>query len=90
MSGAGRIIAVQETQDPQAAHRPALLLLTDADAPVQPDGRRCTAVFIDRVHPAPAIGDRITWGPHHVAWNGCRLTKIGPACDPTDPALYTG
>lgn len=89
MSGAGRVVDVQERSEPKTA-RPALLLLTDFDAPVGPDKLKRNAVWIERIDPHPAIGDLISWGPHHVEWNGHQLRKLGAECDPNDPTLYTG
>jgi hypothetical protein len=35
--------------------------------------------------PHPKIGDLISWGVHHVEWNGKALRKLGYEVDPMAP-----
>lgn len=89
MSGTGRVRALQAKNEPKT-NRGALLILTDYAAPIGPDGLCRNAIWIADDGPRPEVGTLISWGPHHVWWEGTKIRKLGNECDPADPKLYTG
>lgn len=91
MSGAGRVISIDPASEPKG-NRPARMVITDRDAPVMASGLRYTAFWLPATGPAPAIGEMVSWGPHHAWWGDpvIKVAKIGNEFDPNDPALFTG
>ncbi|WP_242183053.1 hypothetical protein [Sphingomonas sp. CARO-RG-8B-R24-01] len=78
MSGHGKVTSVDHVQ-PDNDTIDVIRLATD-----WPHAASSVDIPAD-TNPHPQIGDLISWGPHHVQWNGETLRKIGWEVDPNAP-----
>jgi hypothetical protein len=79
MSGTGRVVEARDDFVPDQDKRNAQRVLVDW--PGHP--RIC---FYIEPGPRPAVGDPISWGPHHCHWPGhANIDKLTWEMDPNAP-----
>lgn len=69
MTSTGRVVAVDQATPPNSddtARR-----VTVAKDPDQ----TWRDFYIPLTGPAPTVGASVSWGPHHVWWDGCKVKK---------------